>query len=163
VALADDWSWQLAQALLDAALSCEGVECSRVFVADSCNVEGLPPGCACQLAAVVTEGWAPMPRCGAQRVAEVRLVLDVCTTPPPGPDAVPDAAALSGRAREIAALRWGMMRGLRQAWLDGQLSCCGESSVPGLCSRVTPGAWRCVQSGGGSVRYETLWRFTDDV
>lgn len=161
--VSDDWSYQLAQAFLVAALSCDA-ECGRVFVADSCSVESPPPGCDCQLVAVVNEGWEPDGPCGVRAVAEVRLVLDLCTTVA-GPDEVPDPVAVNTRAQAHAALRWAIMRGLRQGWLDGTL-CGGDSDVPaalsGCCGRIRPGVWRCVGSGGGSVRWETVWRYEDD-
>lgn len=165
MALPADWSWQLAQAFLDAAQSC-GASCDRVFVADGCSIEGLPPGCGCQLAVVVTEGWEPLPRCGARRVAEIRLVLDLCTTAPPGPDAVPDPVAVTTRAQENASIRWQIMAGLRSAWVAGQLSACGEDLGPlaaSMCGRIRPGVWRCVGSSGGAARWETFWKFEEDL
>lgn len=165
MALSTDWTFQLGEAFLAAALTCEGIECERTFVADGCVPEPPPPDCCCQLVAVVSEGWEPLPKCGARRIAEVRLVLWLPVVVP-GPDEVPDPAAVSAQAQKNASMRWGIMVGLRQAWKAGELAACGEDLGPmaaGLCGRIRPGMWRCMAQGGGVARWETTWRFEDDL
>lgn len=163
MALPADWTYQLGQAFLTAALSC-GAVCERAFVADGCAPEGMPPGCCCQLAVVVTEGWDPLPKCGARRVAEIRLVL-MLPTLLVGSEAVPEPAEINTQAQANASIRWQIQAGLRQAWRTGALSACGEDLGPlaaTLCGRIRPGMWRCVAQGGGVARWEALWRFEED-
>lgn len=170
MALPDDWSYRLGQAFITAAKSC-GFECARTYVSDGCQPEPPAPGCPCQLTVVVTEGWDPLPKCGARRVAEVRVVLDLCTTVA-GPEEVPDPAKVNAQAQANATARWQIMRGLRRAHQLGELSAAamptGEGEELGpmaatLCRTITPGPWRCIRSTGGWARWEALWRFHDDV
>lgn len=163
MALADDWSFGLAQAFLDAAVSCEGTTCDRRFVSVGAAAEGPPPGCPCQLVAVVTEGIEPVPgsRCGTRRTATVRLVLDLCG-PAAGEEDVPDPTKWQTAARDQAALRWRMMRGLLGAMERGDLCGGRDDGWPagtqvGCCGNVTPGPWRPTRSDWGSSRFETTW------
>lgn len=169
-ALASDWSYQLGQKFLTAATSC-GAVCGRVFVSDGGRPESPPPGskCECQLAAVVTEGWQAVPgaggsNCSPQRVAEIRLVLDLCQVVP-GQNEILRPAKVNTSAQSNATTRWLIMEGLRKAWVGGLLSAPGEVSIPGLdrasCRRIMPGRWLSVSSAGGVARWESVWTFHD--
>lgn len=168
-----DWTFKLATAILDAAVSCEGVSCDRRFVSDGSIPEGLPPGCGCQLIAVIGEGFEPLADrgqrqkgCGARRVVEIRLLLDLCTVSPPGQNAVPDPAAINAQAQKNASTRWLMMVGIRAAHTAGQLSAIGEDLGPlagPTAERIRLGPWRGVRSTGGAARWEAVIRFEDET
>lgn len=158
----DDWSYKLGKAFIDAAVTC--ATCARSWVSDGTRPEQPPPGCECQLVAVVSEGWANNgARCGVLLQAEVRLVLDLCTVVF-GKDEVPNAARVNAQAQKNAATRMGMMKGIRSAWISGALA----APVLGLpaqiagCGSITPGPWVPTRSTGGVARWEALWRFSTD-
>lgn len=168
----DDWSWLLASAFLDAAVSC-GFECDRRYVTMRATPEGMPPGCPCQLVVSVTEGYGSAPairgvKCSARRVAEVRLWYETCS-PPVGPGEALNPVTESAAAREASVARFAIARGLYTWWRQGRLH--GEAPsddgplgpLASPCSAITPGPWRVVSSAGGVVRWETLWRYTEDV
>lgn len=169
MALPDDWSFQLAQAFLDAAVSC-GATCERRFISPSLGVEGPPPGCPCQLVVTVQEGWAAprdpkAAKCSKVRTATVKLILDVCV-PAAGQNEVPDPVKWTAAARDAATLRWQIMRGLDRAWHAGQL--CGNQgdgwppgSQVGCCSNITPDSWRPTRQEWGSSRWETTWTWRE--
>lgn len=164
--LAADWSYQLGQAFLTAAVSCEGVECDRRFVSDGSDPESPPPGCDCQLVAIVSEGFEKSGVCGGVRVAEIRLVLDLCTVSPPEQTKIPDPAKVSAQAQRNASIRWLMMVGLRDACSNGLLTAWGENLGPfaaNTCKRMTPGPWQWKRGTGGSARWESVWRLRVDV
>lgn len=162
--LPDDWSYLLAEAFLDAAVSC-GATCERRYVSFGNVAEGPAPGCPCQLVALVTEGIEPLPnvKCGVRRTATVRLVLDLCG-PAAGEDEVPDPVKWQTAAREQAAVRWKMMQGLNRARQRGEL--CGAAmpddgwpagTQVACCGNITPGPWRPATTGWGNTRWETSW------
>lgn len=163
---AADWSHRLAQAVLDAAVSC-GASCDRRFVTEGPQPEGLPPGCECQLVATVEEGWErtnAAERCSFRWTATVRLFLDLCS-PVPGSGEVPDPVEESTHARESSRLRWAIVSGILDHALRGVFAGPGvdldDPMPPGTgCSSVTPGTWRATLRSGGSTRWESVWRFT---
>jgi hypothetical protein len=154
--------------MLAAALSCDAV-CDRSWVSDGGLVESPPPGCDCQLVAVVTEGLetdgqAPI-GCGASRFATVRLVLDLCVELA-GKDEIPDPVAVGTRAQQNASTRWLILAGLQRAWSLGLLTVGTEDPpLPVFLQRawrVTPGEWRSTWTTGGISRHELVWRFATD-
>lgn len=159
--LPDDWSYTLVHKFLEAAVSC-GAVCGRRFVSPVLQVEGPPPDCPCQLVATVTEGFEPDgTKCGARRTATLRLVLDLCA-PAAGQNEVPDPVRWQTAAREQAATRFAMMRGLHRALRAGEF--CGQAddgwpagTQVGCCDNVTPAPWRATRTEWGSTRYETSW------
>lgn len=160
-----DWTYKLGQAFLDAAVACDAFTCERRWVSDGSRVEQPAPGCPCQLVAVVSEGFEPLPKCSWARVVEVRLILDLCTVAPPGEKEVPDPAAINAQAQKNASIRWLMMTNLRRAQRLGELSAIGEELGPlaaSLHERIKPGPWRLTRSTGGIARWEAVWRFEDD-
>jgi len=163
VTIPADWPFQLAQQMLDAAVSC-GAECARRFVTDSPLVEAPPPGCPCQLVAVVTEGFErpDLKSCSWVPVVTVRLVLDLCV-PVPGENAVPDPVAEATSARATSTTRWAMLRGIALAARSGELHGStwdpDDPMPPGVgCSDVRPGAWALTMREGGAARWESTWR-----
>lgn len=162
-----DWSYRLAQAVLDAAVSC-GASCDRRFVTEGPLPEGLPPDCPCQLVATVEEGVErpdPTARCSFRWVATVRLYLDLCS-PVPGSGEVPDPVKEATHAREASILRWAMTSGVLDHAARGIFVGPGyddEDPMPpgiGGCSSVSPTPWRATVRTGGSTRWESTWRFT---
>lgn len=166
VATSDDWPYLLAQQILDAAVSC-GATCARRFVTDSPVVEAPPPGCPCQLVAVVTEGFerpeGAAAKCSWLPVISVRLVLDLCV-PVPDADRGLDPTVEATAARETSRIRWAMLRGIRTAASRGELH--GPTWDPddpmppgaGGCTDVRPGAWTATVREGGMARWESTWR-----
>jgi hypothetical protein len=166
-ALVADWSYQIAAAMIAAALSCDAV-CDRSFISDGGLVESPPPGCECQLVAVVTEGIAsagtPI-ECGNGRFATIRIVLDLCVELA-GKDAIPEPVATSTRAQQNASTRWLILAGLQRAWSLGLLTVDTEDPpLPAFLQRawrVTPSEWRATWTLGGSGRWESVWVFATD-
>lgn len=160
-----DWTYLAAQQLLDAAVSC-GAVCARRFVTDDPRPEGLPPGCPCQLVAVVTEGFQrtnETERCSLSPIVTVRLVLDICV-PDPGPNAVPDPLVYGAAARDTATTRWLMMQGMVAAVRSGAIHGSAwdpEDPMPpgvGGCSDVRPAPWTATLREGAMARWESTWR-----
>lgn len=165
--LPGDWPYQLGQQFLDAAVSCE-FDCERRYVADRCTVpEGLPPGCPCQLVAVVTHGWLPNPGnnpCGAMLTADVRLFLDLCQTGDPGSTSLLDPTKLNATAQVQQSILWAISQGLREQWAAGQLGRFPNPDQPPPssqdCRWVVPQTmWTCIPSTGTMTRWETRWRW----
>lgn len=163
--LPGDWPYQLGQQFLDAAVSCE-FDCDRRYVSDRCTVpEGLPPGCPCQLVAVVSHGWLPNPGsqpCGAMLAADVRLFLDLCQTGDPGSTSLLDPAALNATAQVQQSILWSISQGLRTAWASGGLGRFPDPDQPPSngCQWVVPQTmWSCVPGTGSMTRWETRWRW----
>lgn len=163
--LPGDWPYQLGQQFLDAAVSCK-FECERRYVSDRCTVpEGLPPGCPCQLVAVVTHGWLPSPGgspCGALLTADVRLFLDLCQTGDPGSTSLLDPTKVNATAQVQHSILWSISQGLRGAWAGGELGKFPNPDQPpgGECRWIVPQTmWTCVPSTGTMTRWETRWRW----
>lgn len=146
------WPYAVAQNFLAAALVC-GFVCDRRYVHDGpLAPEGLPVGCPCQLAVVVTPGWmaAQGPaNCVPRRYATVALYLDLCMVEP-GPNAVPAVTEMNTSAAGNLTALWQVMGGLQKARYNGQL---GLS-----CGEVTPGGWEPAGQEGASGRWVTRWR-----
>lgn len=160
-----DWPYLAALALLDGAVSC-GAVCERRFVSDSAGaVEAPPPGCPCQLVAVITEGFqrtAEASPCSLQPVVTVRFVLDLCV-PVPGETKVLDPVAEATSARDNARTRWLMQAGMVAAVRAGSVhdsTWDPDDPLPaGVgCADVRPAPWTATVREGGIARWESTWR-----
>ena len=142
-----DWGYQLAQAVLDAAVSC-GATCSNRRVTE--RGEALKPcvaeGDCCELVASVVEGIKTLSgnaaKCSMVRTAKVELVLRVCW-PIPDTDGTRSIVEDAGRAREYSSLRWQILAGIQTAWRKGRL--CMDGSTTGCvgaeCTPMTVLGW----------------------
>lgn len=151
------WPFDLAWKFLDAATCC-GFDCGRLYVSDGTLVEGMPPGCPCQLVAVVDAVWEPvsqgaMALCLPRKQAMVSLLLDLCIVEP-GQDEGVDAKAINLSARDNVSARWRIMQGLQQARSAGNLG--------GECRSIVPAGWFAVSQTGGIARWQTSWKFTTE-
>jgi hypothetical protein len=156
------WAYDIAFAMLEAAVSCEAV-CDRRWVSDGGLVEQPPPGCNCQLVAVIREGpngLTPKAICGSGRFAEIRLLLDLCVELP-GKDEIPDPVAVNTRAQANASTRWLMMQGLMAAASSGLLTVLDGPAIFGPTWAVTVDGWRPTRTIGGMGRWESVWTFSD--
>ena len=140
-------SWQIAQALLDAAFLC-GAECARAFVTTDATPEGPPPGgCPCQLTAtIVKDGYKTADGRRLVRSATIKLSLHQCT-PIPQADEIPDPDTESDYALRQAETRDQMLRGLATARRQ-------PSSVLGRCqTKQASEGWVHVSTTGGMSLY----------
>ena len=140
-------SWQIAQALLDAAFLCDA-ECARAFVTTDATPEGPPPGgCPCQLTAtVVKDGYKTADSRRLVRSATIKLSLHQCT-PIPQADEIPDPDTESDYALRQAGTRDQMLRGLATARRQ-------PSSVLGRCQTAQASeGWVHVSTTGGMSLY----------
>jgi hypothetical protein len=158
-----DWLWTIGQAMLSAALDC--ADCDRSFISDGSYPEQPPPGCDCQLIAVLREGpnaATPNAICGVGRFGEVRLLLDLCVEQA-GRDEIPDPVTVSTRSQMNASIRWLMMSGLMSAAATGLLTVLDGPALFGPTWRIVMDSWHQTRSTGGSARWETTWQFFDDT
>ena len=140
-------SWQIAQALLDAAFLCDA-ECARAFVTTDATPEGPPPGgCPCQLTAtIVKDGYKTADGRRLVRSATIKLSLHQCT-PIPQADEIPDPDTESDYALRQAETRDQMLRGLATARRQ-------PSSVLGRCqTKQASEGWVHVSTTGGMSLY----------
>ena len=140
-------SWQIAQALLEAAFLC-GAECARAFVTTDATPEGPPPGgCPCQLTAtIVKDGYKTADGRRLVRSATIKLSLHQCT-PIPQADEIPDPDTESDYALRQAETRDQMLRGLATARRQ-------PSSVLGRCqTKQASEGWVHVSTTGGMSLY----------
>lgn len=151
------WPYDLAWLFLNAAQCCD-FECDRIYVSDGTLVESMPPGCSCQLVAVVDARWQPTgvntwmldrPR----KVATVNLILELCVVVPDA-QSVPDPKTVTLSARESITKRWQIMQGLETARAAENLG--GEGCT------ITPAGWVGVSQTGGVARWQTSWGFTTE-
>lgn len=142
-----DWGYQLAQAVLDAAVSC-GAQCSNRRVTE--RGEAFKPCLledeCCELIASVVESVRSTPgtaaKCSMLRVARVELVLRLCW-PVPDTDGTRSIVEDSGRAREYSTLRWQILAGIQSAWRNGRLCMDGSGSgcVGAECTPMSVAGW----------------------
>lgn len=166
MALEDDWGYQLAQQVLDAAVSC-GADCPTRRVVPwgepsvTCGTE-----CGCELLVAVLEGVARgTAPCSTQRTAKVQVRLSVCW-PPPEQNGSRHVAEDAGRVRDHATLRWQILSGILSGIRRGSVcfdGACIEGSVADCSSFVGVTGWSDRPTDGPCKLYELEFTFRSEV
>ena len=138
----DDWGYELAQAVLDAAVSC-GADCSTRRVTEWGEAFMTCPTECCELVVSVLEGLSATPesKCSALRTARVELSLMVCW-PIPDTDGTRDVLVDAGLARDYSILRWQILKGVLSGWRLGLFCLDSGDCVGGGCEAISIDGWR---------------------